>query len=159
MTRLVHIEIPYEARYLTEAQFEHLRSISFLPITKPSPEKEETEHAGKLYLYDAEKIVVYEDGLASVDFKHLIVRRQRSEDVEDLQPRAATVINKRIHVAVPGFGLMSIDDVKVETDLCTETLQGELDAGWRILAICPQPDQRRPDYVLGRTKSQTESTY
>ena len=22
--------------------------------------------------------------------------------------------------------------------------------GWRILAICPQPNQRRPDYIMGR---------
>lgn len=58
--------------------------------------------------------------------------------------------NSRVNVHVPNFGMMQIQHVKVENDLCTEALQRELEGGWRILAICPQPDQRRPDYVLGR---------
>ena len=27
-----------------------------------------------------------------------------------------------------------------------------LDDGWRILAICPPNSQRRPDYILGRSR-------
>lgn len=59
-------------------------------------------------------------------------------------------INQRVNVAVPGLGLMLIDEVRVCTNYCTDSLQDELREGWHILAICPQPDQRRPDYVLGR---------
>ena len=59
-------------------------------------------------------------------------------------------INERIHVATPGDTLAKYDQVQVLTDCCTEALQEELSKGWRILAICPQPDQRRPDYVLGK---------
>lgn len=58
--------------------------------------------------------------------------------------------NTKCSVHVPGLGLMLVNEVRIEEDLCTDTLQGLLDKGWRILAICPQPDQRRPDYVLGR---------
>lgn len=71
---------------------------------------------------------------------------------EALIPRENTVINQKTHVSVPGFGLMAIREVEVRTDMCTEELQRELDRGWQILAICVQPDQRRPDYVLGRPK-------
>ena len=49
---------------------------------------------------------------------------------------------------------MKIDEVQVLTDCCTEALQGELDDGWRILAVCPPNAQRRPDYVLGKRRGQ-----
>lgn len=57
-----------------------------------------------------------------------------------------------VQIAVPDMALMYIDEVQVLTDLCTDMLQGELDDGWRILAICPPNSQRRPDYILGRRK-------
>jgi hypothetical protein len=60
--------------------------------------------------------------------------------------------NSKVEVHVPGLGLLAIDEVRVETDCCTDRLQDCLADGWHILAACPQPDQRRPDYVLGRTK-------
>jgi len=62
-----------------------------------------------------------------------------------------TSVNNRCDVHVPGLGLLMMREVKNLDDLCTDKLQEELDKGWRILAICPQPDQRRPDYILGRT--------
>lgn len=73
-----------------------------------------------------------------------------SKPLEELQTRQRTVINHRINVAVPGFGLMMIKTVQVCLDCCTERLQEYLNDGWQILAICPQPDQRRPDYVIGK---------
>lgn len=60
-----------------------------------------------------------------------------------------TRLNDRVNVVVPDLGLLQMRRVAVRTDYCTESLQLDLDRGWRILAICPQPDQRRPDYVLG----------
>ncbi len=65
-------------------------------------------------------------------------------------PREATVVNQKVNVAVPGFGLMAIRQVDCRYDLCTDELRRALDDGWQILAICPQPDQRRPDYILGK---------
>lgn len=61
--------------------------------------------------------------------------------------------NMKVNVAVPGIGLLLIDEVRVMADTCTDSLNEELGKGWRILAICPQPDQRRPDYVLGRANT------
>lgn len=65
-----------------------------------------------------------------------------------------TVYNEKCEVHIPGFGLLLIDEVIVEKDFCSESLQDRLEKGWRIIAACPQPDQRRPDYVLGRTRQQ-----
>ena len=52
--------------------------------------------------------------------------------------------------AMPEWMLVHIRTVRVHNDMCTDMLQGELDDGWMILAICPQPGQRRPDYIVGR---------
>lgn len=63
----------------------------------------------------------------------------------------AAPVNERCNVVVAGNGMLwSVDTVKVLSDSCTDSLQRELTDGWRILAICVQPDQRRPDYVLGK---------
>lgn len=56
------------------------------------------------------------------------------------------------HVHIPNIGLLLIDEVQVLEDSCTDSLQRELDQGWRILAVCPPNGTRRPDYILGRTK-------
>jgi hypothetical protein len=47
----------------------------------------------------------------------------------------------------------------VQTDLCTDSLRGYLEDGWHILAICPQPKQRRPDYVLGKGATPPQQSY
>ena len=56
------------------------------------------------------------------------------------------------HIHIPNVGLLMIDEVKLLENTCTNTLQMELDEGWRILAVCPPNGVRRPDYILGRTK-------
>lgn len=72
------------------------------------------------------------------------------ERIAVLQTHTSTVINQRCNVSIAGLGTLQFDTVKVEVDCCTNQLQRELDNGWKILAICVQPDQRRPDYVLGK---------
>lgn len=52
--------------------------------------------------------------------------------------------------AMPEWFVAHIKKIEVCTDYCTVALQDDLDDGWHILAICPQPGQRRPDYILGR---------
>jgi len=60
--------------------------------------------------------------------------------------------NHKVKVSVPGNGLLNLKRVKVVLDCCTEVLQRNLDEGWCIIAACPQPDQRRPDYILGTSR-------
>lgn len=58
--------------------------------------------------------------------------------------------NNKCEVHIPGQALSTYNDLMLLEDVCTDELQGQLNAGWRIIAACPQPDQRRPDYILGR---------
>lgn len=61
-------------------------------------------------------------------------------------------VEHHLHIAIPNIGLLAIDEVTWVEDACTQSLQRKLDDGWRILAVCPPNGQRRPDYILGRTK-------
>jgi ethanolamine utilization cobalamin adenosyltransferase len=60
------------------------------------------------------------------------------------------LFNRKVEVHVPGNELLKINDVRLLQDSCTDEVQRYLNDGWRILSICPQPDQRRPDYIMGR---------
>jgi hypothetical protein len=60
--------------------------------------------------------------------------------------------NTNVGVHISDLGLLNVKEVDVLYDPCTDELQTWLNEGWRILAICPQPDKRRPDYILGRNE-------
>lgn len=51
-------------------------------------------------------------------------------------------------VVLPGFELLQYQSIFVENNCCTETIQSYMGDGWRILAVIPQSDQRRPDYIM-----------
>lgn len=55
-------------------------------------------------------------------------------------------------ISVANVGLMQVQSVKVLEDCCTDVLQDELSNGWRILAVCPPNDARRPSYVVGHVQ-------
>ena len=59
-------------------------------------------------------------------------------------------MNEKCNVHIGGHSLMQINETILLENSCTDALQNELDAGWRIVAACVQPDGRRPDYILGR---------
>lgn len=65
-------------------------------------------------------------------------------------PQGHGQFNNKCDVHVPGMGLMLINRTMLLEDSCTDALQLHLTDGWRIIAACPQGDQRRPDYILGR---------
>lgn len=54
-------------------------------------------------------------------------------------------------ISVANVGLMQIELVDYLEDCCTDQLQNYLDRGWRILAVCPPNDARRPTYIIGHT--------
>jgi len=66
--------------------------------------------------------------------------------------------NSKCNVHVGGGLLVTFNDLKLCQDICTDTLQIELNDGWRIMAVCIQPDQRRPDYILGRYNPSIDTT-
>lgn len=57
-------------------------------------------------------------------------------------------------ISVANVGLMEIRRVEVLEDCCTDDLQRQLDRGWRLLAVCPPNDARRPSYVVGHMKEE-----
>lgn len=57
--------------------------------------------------------------------------------------------NKRCDTPVSDTFLHKVNQTTILYDSCTDVLQQHLHDGWRILSITPQPNQRRPDYVLG----------
>jgi len=59
-------------------------------------------------------------------------------------------VNEKCNVVVAGTNLTKMKRVINLDDYCTEGLQGMINKGWCILAICVQPDQRRPDYIMGQ---------
>ena len=62
----------------------------------------------------------------------------------------ANVYNNKCEVHMPGHSLSLYNEMLLLEDACTDELQTSLNSGYRIVAACPQPDKRRPDYILGR---------
>lgn len=70
-----------------------------------------------------------------------------ADKVADLAPAS---FNDRCHQHQPNSALFSVVETMLLENSCTDALQEQLANGWRIIAVQPQPDQRRPDYILGR---------
>ncbi|PHR58796.1 MAG: hypothetical protein COA47_10345 [Robiginitomaculum sp.] len=58
--------------------------------------------------------------------------------------------NVKCEVHQPGQALSMYNNVLLLEDACTDRLNDHLEQGWRMVAACPQPEQRRPDYIMGR---------
>lgn len=69
---------------------------------------------------------------------------------EQLAGLAGNTYNSHCEVHMPGMALSTYNEVCLLEDACSDELQRNISVGWRIIAACPQPDQRRPDYILGR---------
>lgn len=97
-----------------------------------------------------EVIDIPDISMSQVDLAHQIAQiHSATKSLEEAGSLLKT-FNDKVEVHIGGSLLMTVNRVKVERDMCTEVLQQELDAGWRILSVCVQSDQRRPDYVLGK---------
>lgn len=104
---------------------------------------------------DDELLAVQENDKLRAAIKSVkLVHQDIAKQVEQVAgPRHATPeqsFNQRVEVHIPGNALTVYNKTQLLEDCCTDHLQEELDQGWRIIAVCPQPDQRRPDYILGR---------
>ena len=82
-----------------------------------------------------------------VDLNRIIVEPKKVEEA----------IEQNIQFHFPGaHELLSISRVDWLEDECTENLQRKLNEGWRIIAVCLQAGNRRPDYVIGRSDKKIE---
>jgi hypothetical protein len=91
------------------------------------------------------KPAVYETR-AEFDVQSLI-----ATSIEKSIAEVGKLFNTKTSSEQPNMSLMDISETMLVENSCTDDLQSHLSMGWRILAICPQP-QRRPDYVLGRPR-------
>lgn len=138
------IDLTYPRPKLTAEQQSIMRSCAISTYGN-EPEFKDDEPDYYQYIVDLSVFVTL-----GIEFT---VKRNLSpilEQIQNLETPRPIQFNERCHVSVAGNGLLSINDVAVHLDLCTDRLQELLDNGWSILAVCVQPDQRRPDYVLGR---------
>lgn len=74
-------------------------------------------------------------------------------------PSAERAYNEKCTVHMPGQALATYNEVMLLEDSCSDELQRQLDNGWRIITACPQPDARRPDYILGRFNEKRDLGY
>lgn len=93
----------------------------------------------------------------ALEIVHSLQRIEKQLATAMMQPKTAGVPNKptyqsdgKTRVAMPEWFIAHIRTVDVLVNCCTDRLQEELNDGWHILAICPQPGQRRPDYIVGK---------
>lgn len=93
---------------------------------------------------------------ASQQFVHVVDKHR--EQLNSVTSEQNVTFNDKCEVHMPGFGLMQYNRVALLEDSCTDKLQDALASGWRIIAACPQPNQRRPDYVLGRYEPDYKGT-
>lgn len=70
----------------------------------------------------------------------------------------SSTFNQKVNVHVGGGLITTYNELSLKEDICTDILQTELNNGWRIIAVCVQPNQRRPDYILGRYNPVLEVT-
>lgn len=90
---------------------------------------------------------------AEVDLSNAAEKAQQIVDkLESLLKSSFPEVNynSKCDVHVPGLGLIALNRTLLLEDSCTDALQDALNDGWRIIAACPQPDSRRPDYILGK---------
>jgi len=110
----------------------------------------------KLEFKIVEFIPIKQADTAMTKLVNIIPQLMLKLDAQTNDMNAAQTFNERCQVHLPGLGLLTIDEVMNLDDFCTDDLNDYLEKGWRIVACCPQPDQRRPDYILGRTKPQED---
>lgn len=79
-----------------------------------------------------------------------------AKQFDQLTQLSKQTFNEKVNVPNMDAFISKINQTMLLEDCCTDYLQSHLIKGWRIIAICPQPNQRRPDYVLGKILDEEE---
>lgn len=103
---------------------------------------------------DLEEFLAFDIEPSNVEIKPVARLSLPEDKFQDLRKaKTAKEISSAVttvNVTLPGYELPLYTHVDWREDCCTQEIQDLLKDGWRILAILPQPNQRRPDYILGR---------
>lgn len=113
------------------------------------PTREELENLNE---YHARKHDVLDDvEMEAWTSAGIMVQTSRMRGLRSNSPDLQQTVYQ---ISVANIGLMQVQRVKVLEDCCTDELQSYLDNGWRILAVCPPNDARRPSYVVGHIEKE-----
>lgn len=72
--------------------------------------------------------------------------------VPDPNPEQTQVVN----ITIPNAALFAVRTLQVIENECTNYVQSWLEMGWRIVAVCPPNDCRRPTFILGHADVKPE---
>lgn len=104
--------------------------------------------------YDS--FVFYINEVDSIDKK--LLGYCKFEGVEMLEMMGGARINtenvfeaaKRNQIMLPNHLMLNMKELIVETNACTNAINDLLKEGWKLIAVLPQHQQSRPDYILGK---------
>lgn len=143
MTYYIKVKANYNVRAIHERLAKLVDNCALNP-----PIWERDEKTGELKFPHGYELLASAKVIELLPGEWIFLRAYTSEELVPLH-EDKILFNEKTQSAVPNQALWSVTDVQVAEDLCTDTLQGYLEDGWHILAICPQP-RRRPDYILGK---------
>lgn len=72
--------------------------------------------------------------------------------VPEPTPQQQQVVN----ISIPNAALFAVRTLQVIENECTNYVQSWLEKGWRIVAVCPPNDCRRPTFILGHADQNPE---
>lgn len=117
-----------------------------LPVSAVNFDQDEFKHISFYdMLVDSDEIEAWNE--VGVEMH---IKRIKGVHSNDANPAKAIY-----QVSVANVGLMNVQRVDVLEDGCTNELQRWLDRGWRIIAVCPPNDTRRPAYVMGHFEKES----
>ncbi len=148
---IVRIERPWvdssKIAKMTDEQYETLRQLSNAP-----------EDRTRATYVEVNDLLDFEEDIPMLislgihpTIKHIKSVRAFAEEFRRGYAPQEAVEAGAVHVHLSDSDLLRIREVDLLGDACTDELRDWLSRGWVILAIIPQPGQRRPDYILGRT--------
>lgn len=80
----------------------------------------------------------------------MIKQFKQTAENSGLAVTEAKSFNNKCNVHIGGSLLMNVNELLLCENYCTDDAQNQINDGWRIVAVCVQPDGRRPDYIFGR---------
>ena len=159
---MINIEVEYHSdRDWENVDWDAVRD--HWPVELPE-EKPEDKYTAFTYGNDKVRLTYEEATLLSTSrLKMLILPSSTSTQLSKMRTtdrwKHSNEINPKdlmtgdaVQIHIADLGLLHIDEVTYLDSACTDNLQGHLDEGWKILAVCPPVASRRPDYILGRKK-------
>lgn len=152
MTYLVTVEISaYETRAIlekfTQGAYDLVRqNYGWMELPEKQEEVKDWWHGGEQMVDEYEWKALVDMGF---NFKTKRVKGLGNSPTTNPSNAAAVAFTQ---ISVANVGLFNVNSLKLMEDACTDAVQGFLDDGWRIIAVCPPNDTRRPTYILGKTE-------